>query len=126
MVLEINTTTFDQKVLDNTKPCVVKIFTKSCPNCKTIEPIFEQTAHVNSERFDFFELNAHENLSVAKRYKVSSVPTLLFFSHGVLVNKKTGVISRKRIEKRLHPIVGYSSETAKNKEVTGFFKLPWK
>lgn len=126
MVSKIDTESFNQKVLNNTKPSVVKIYTERCPNCKTIQPIFEQTAQSNDTTFNFFELNAHENMGLVKRYKVLSVPTLLFFSHGILVDKKIGVISQKKIEKKLLPLTNFSKETAKSKEVTSFFKLPWK
>jgi len=126
MVSEINSELFEQKVLNDPKPSIIKIYTEACPNCKTIHPIFEQTAESNINHYNFFEMNAHENLELVKRFKVLSVPTLLFFSHGILVNKKTGVISQKKIEKRLLPLTNYSKESAKSKEVTGFFKLPWK
>lgn len=126
MIVELTAATFDEKVVNDKKPSVVKIYTPSCPNCKTIAPIFEETAKNNTANFNFFSLNAHEHIDIAKRYKVLGVPTLLFFSNGILVNKKTGAISQKRIEKRLKPIIEYTLQEAKEKEVTGFFKLPWK
>jgi len=126
MVIEIIANQFDDLIVKAKKPCVVKIYTNSCPNCKTIAPIFEETAKLNKDNFKFFSINAHENIEIAKRYKVLSVPTLLFFSNGILVDKKTGVISQKRMEKKLTPLLTYSPQRAKEKEVTGFFKLPWK
>ena len=126
MVSEVTIASFDQKALNNKKPSVVKVYTERCPNCRTIQPIFEEVAKENKDTFNFFALNAHDNMEIAKRYKVLSVPTLLFFSHGILVDKKTGVISQKKIKKRLILIEKYSIDIAKEKEVTGFFKLPWK
>ncbi|MDC9722052.1 MAG: thioredoxin family protein [Urechidicola sp.] len=72
------------------------------------------------------KLNAQNNLDLVKQFKVMGVPTLLFFNHGVLVDKKTGVINQLKIEKRLTPLLSYTKEIAAKKQVTGFFKLPWR
>jgi len=126
MVLELSTKQFQNKVLKNNLPCVVDIYTLRCPNCKVIEPIFEATASSNKDHFSFFKLNASKNMEIAKRYKVLGVPTLLFFRHGKLVDKKTGVLSQQKIEKRLTKTVDYTPEMASKKEVTGYFKMPWR
>ena len=126
MVSEITANQFQQKVLENTKPCVVDVYTERCPKCRILAPIFKQTAKDNHEAYVFFMLNAHDYMEIARRYKVLGVPTLLFFSHGIVVDKKTGVLSQDKIEKRLKPLLDYTEAIAKNKEVKGYFKLPWK
>ena len=126
MKLDITASQFQQKVLDSNQPCVVDIYTLRCPNCKVIDPIFEATAEANKENFSFYKLNASENMDIARRYKVLGVPTLLFFRHGKLIDKKTGVMKQQNIEKRLSKTVDYTPEMATKKEVKGYFKLPWK
>lgn len=125
MVFELTTDHFQKEVLENNLPSVVVIYTLRCPKCKVIEPIFKATAAANTENYTFFKLNASENMEIAKRYKVLGVPTLLFFRHGILVDKKTGVLSQEKIEKRLAKTVSYTTEMANKKEVKGFFKMPW-
>lgn len=117
---------FEEKVLNSLKPVVVKVFTNSCPNCTVLTPIFEQTATDNPNTYSFFDLNAHENMSIAKKYKVMGVPALLFFMKGKLVDKKTGVIKQEKIEKRLLPLLDFTQEMADSKEITSMFRLPWK
>ncbi len=125
MVTELTTKQFQKEVLENDLPSVVDIYTLRCPNCKVIEPIFIATANANKENYSFFKLNASENMEIAKRYKVLGVPTLLFFRHGKLVDKKTGVLSQEKIETRLAKTVSYTTEMANKKEVKGYFKMPW-
>ena len=125
MKLEITTSEFQKKVLENPKPSVVDIYTLRCPNCKVIDPIFEATAEANKENYSFYKLNASENMEIARRYKVLGVPTLLFFRHGILVDKKTGVMKQQNIEKRLAKTIDYTQELAAKKEVKGYFKMPW-
>ena len=114
-----------KKILEDLKPSVVEIYTMRCPKCRVIEPIFKQAAADNKKRYSFHKLNATENMEIAKRYKVLGVPTLLFFRHGILVDKKTGVMKQENIEKRLTKTEDYTPEMAKKKEVTGYFKMPW-
>lgn len=126
MVRELSIDQFQQKVLNNKKPCVVDIYTLSCPKCKVIDPIFKETAQANDTKFSFYKMNASKNMDIAKKYKILGVPTLLFFRHGILVDKKTGVLRQDKIEKRLIATIDYSIEMANKKEVRGYFKLPWK
>jgi len=126
MVIEIDNKEFESKVLKNEKPVVVEVYTQRCPHCKRLHPIFNQTEEDNKDSYSFFKLDAQQNMQLAKQYKVLTVPTLLFFSHGVLVDKKRGVVSQKQIEKRVLPLLNYTKETAKSKERIGFFKMPWK
>ncbi len=126
MATEVTTELFKNKVLEDDKPAVVEVYTESCPNCRVLNPIFDQASTDNSDRYNFFRLNARVNMDIAKQYKVLGVPTLLFFSHGKLVDRKTGVINQQKIEKRLLPLLDYSNEIAIKKEIKGFFKLPWK
>ncbi len=122
----VNEENFQEKVLDSPKPVAIKVYTNSCPNCTTLAPIFEKTANDNVDIYSFFDLNAHESMPIAKKYKVMGVPALLFFVKGKLVDKKTGVIKQEKIEKRLFPLLDYTQETADSKEITSIFRLPWK
>ena len=126
VVTELSTDQFQQKVLNNTLPCVVEIYTLRCPKCKILEPIFNETAKANEKKFSFYKINASKNMDIAKKYKVLGVPTLLFFRHGILVDKKTGVLRQDKIEKRLIATIDYSVDMAHKKEVRSYIKLPWK
>ncbi|PHS61825.1 MAG: hypothetical protein COB12_11650 [Flavobacterium sp.] len=125
MKLVITAAQFQEKVIENEKPTVVDIYTLRCPNCKVIDPIITVTAEENKDKYSIYKLNASENMEIAKRYKVLGVPTLLFFIHGILVDKKTGVMQQRNIEKRLSKISDYNKEKAIKKEVKGYFKMPW-
>lgn len=113
---------FEEKILSKQLPAVVKFFTPSCSNCEKFAPIFEDTASANEKNADFFRLNGEDYLSVAKKYTVLVVPTLLFFRHGILVKKMTGVQSQKKIEKVIGTIASYSEEEAKSNEYKSFFQ----
>ena len=126
MLENITSLNFKKNVLEATKPVLVEVYTNSCPNCKVLEPIVRETANANPIDYSFYKLNAQNNLDLVKQFKVMGVPTLLFFRHGILVDKKAGVINQLKIEKRLNPLLSYTKEIATKKQVTGFLKLPWR
>ena len=107
---------FTEKVLESDKPVIVSITASWCHNCKAFEPVYEATANENGEKADFYKLNADDYMPLVKSYKVMSVPTLLFFRHGVLVKKKSGTPSPTKIIKLLSPIIDYTPEEAKENE----------
>jgi len=126
MIEKINGENFKEKVIDNEGVTVVKVYTDACPNCKTLTPFFEKANAEKSDAYHFYDLKAQEGMDWVKKYKVLGVPTLLFFRKGLLLDKKTGVISSEKILRRLAKIEAYDEEKLTKKEVTGFFKMPWK
>jgi len=122
---EIRSLTFEKTIVNANKPVVIYVYSMSCPNCKTLAHNLKETQVTDESLYVFRGLDARENIDVVKKYKVLVVPTLLFFVHGILVDKKAGVIAQEKIEKRLLPLNSYSVEEAKKKEVTGYFKMPW-
>jgi thioredoxin 1 len=113
---------FEKKTLGNQKPAVVAFMTPTCPNCARLAPIFEAVAEDNADTADFFKLNAHDYLNVAKKFKVMVVPTLLYFRHGFLVEKRSGVQSKNKIEETINQIIDYSPAGAQTHQYKNFFQ----
>jgi thioredoxin 1 len=126
MLEELNETVFGDLVLKSGKPVVVEVYTSTCPNCKALDPIFEETAKENKALADFYRLSADNYLQLAKKHKVLGVPTLLYFSHGVLVDRKAGVSSKRSILKRLRPILDYTRGKAENNVLKGWIRWPFR
>ncbi len=122
MSLELKAAEFAQKVLHSSKPVVVDVWASWCHNCKTLEPIFRETATEYGARADFYLLKADENRELVKSLKIMGVPTLLFYRHGVLIAKKPGVRSKKEIAKLLEPLYDYNSEEAIANEHKGLWQ----
>ncbi len=54
------------------------------------------------------------------------IPTMLYFSHGKLVDRKTGVQSAQAISNRVAPLLNMDAETANAKEIRGWFRWPFR
>lgn len=123
MTLELKEEDFHAKVLDNgAKPVVIEVWASWCHNCKTLDPIYKASAEELKDKADFYRLKADDNIDLAKSLKIMGVPTLLFYSYGILIAKKAGVRSQKSIGKILDPIYAYSKEEAEENIHKGLLK----
>jgi thioredoxin-like negative regulator of GroEL len=123
MMTDLKEEDFQAKVLDNIlRPVVIEVWASWCHNCKAMKPIFKASADEHKDKADFYELKADDNMDLTKSLKIMGVPTLLFYSHGVLVSKKSGTRSKKTIGKILKPLYSYSHQDALKNEYKGLFK----
>ena len=89
--------TFDQEVGRSSGLTLVDFSATWCPPCRLIEPILDEIA---AERGDVkvATIDADENLHTMVRFNVRSVPTILVFKDGQLVDRIVGVVPKSRIE----------------------------
>jgi thioredoxin-like negative regulator of GroEL len=87
-------------------------------------PVLEDVSKQIAGQAVVVKLNAEQNQELVRQYSVIGIPTLLFFSHGRLVDRKTGLQSAQAIARRLTPLLHFSADEAAGREITGLFRLP--
>jgi thioredoxin 1 len=100
MVKKINNTEFENEVLNGKGIALVDLFADWCMPCQMIAPIIGEISNEKAE-VNFFKVNVDETPEVAIKYGVSSIPTLLIFKDGELVNKAVGAYPKESIVKLL-------------------------
>lgn len=97
-LLHVNENEFREKVLEAKGTVLVDFWAGWCAPCRMLRPVLEQLA---ADRPDVtvVKVDVDENMSLAAAYGVESIPMLLVFKSGQLVNKSIGFVSQPEIEK---------------------------
>ena len=95
--IQVTETNFDSEVLQSTQPVIVDFYADWCGPCKMIAPALEEIAAELNGRVKVAKVNVDEQPALAQRYHVQSLPTLLYFQNGEVVNQTIGATSKKNI-----------------------------
>lgn len=105
-VPEINDATFDAEVLKSEQPVLVDFWAPWCGPCRQIAPVVEQLAGENSGSVKVVKLNVDDAPHSAQSYGVSSIPTLMVFKGGEVVERFVGVQPKTRLQQAIDAAKG--------------------
>ncbi|HEY3297054.1 MAG TPA: thioredoxin [Armatimonadota bacterium] len=100
----VNDSNFDAEVLQSTKPVAVDFWATWCGPCRMLGPIIEEVAAEIGDSVKICKLNVDESAVTAGKYRVMSIPTVLIFKNGQIVDQFVGVQPKQKIIEKLQKV----------------------
>jgi thioredoxin 1 len=105
MVKKVSDQEFIDAVLESGKPAVVDFWATWCVPCRALDEILHDVASDYDGKVSFFKVDVNESKQTANRYSVRSIPMLLFFNGGEIVDSAVGSLTREAIEEKLRSML---------------------
>ena len=97
-IVEIGDDSFDTEVLQVDKPVVVDFWAPWCGPCRAIGPLMEEISVTFNDKVKFTKCNVDNNPVTPGKYGIRSIPTLMFFKQGNVVDQVIGIVAKTKLE----------------------------
>ncbi len=101
MAINFTDTNWEDQVLKSDKPVLVDFWAEWCGPCRMIGPLVEELAGEYNGKAIVGKLNVDENPNVATKYGIRSIPTLLVFKGGEIVDKVVGAVPKNVLAQKI-------------------------
>ncbi len=105
MALEVNDINFEEVVLKSEKPVIVDFWAEWCGPCRYVGPIIEDLAKEYEGQVLVAKCNVDNSPEISKKFGIRSIPTILYFNNGVIVDKHIGVANKSTFTDKLKKLL---------------------
>ncbi len=99
--LHLNEENFDQEVINSEIPVLVDFWAEWCGPCRMVGPVIDSLADQYQGKVKIAKLNVDESRDIAVKYNIQSIPTMMIFVKGQVVDGLTGAHSEQNIKNKL-------------------------
>ena len=103
--IEVNESTWDEEVLNSELPVLVDFWAEWCGPCKMIAPSVHDLALEYDGKLNVAKLDVDSAPNIAMKYRVSSIPALIFFKDGKPVDQIIGAVPKGALKKKIDAVL---------------------
>jgi len=104
-MIELNDANFEHEVIASQSPVLVDFWAEWCGPCRAITPIVEEIAGQYAGRLKVGKVNVDDSAGTATRFGIRSIPSLLFFKDGKVVDTIIGAVPKGEILRKLDKVL---------------------
>ena len=105
MLEHVNDENFEEEIIYSDKPVVVDFWSNSCKPCSQFAPTFKALSTKYEGRVKFLKCDVVRNKAITNLFNIKSVPSVLFFCEGKIVDRITGNYNANEFEKNLKKLL---------------------
>ncbi len=106
LIVDIQDSSFENDVLNADIPVMVDFWAPWCPPCKSLAPTLEVVAKEYEGKIRIFKMNVDDNPHTPSKYNVRSIPNLIFFREGQVVEQIFGAVQKQQLSETIDKVLG--------------------
>ena len=101
----VNDSNFEQEVLKYNGPVMVDFWATWCGPCRMLGPVVEELAKEYEGKVKVCKLNTDEGPDTSAKYRITSIPTIIFFKNGEVASQTVGLQSKAALQEKLDALL---------------------
>ncbi len=95
--VNVTSANFEQEVINSKGIVLVDFWATWCPPCRMIAPVLESIAREKAGEIKIVKVNTDQEQLLSRKYQISSIPTLILFNNGKVINRTAGAIPKAQL-----------------------------
>lgn len=96
---------FDKEVMESKEPVMIDFYADWCGPCKMMSPIVEALAEQYDGKIKIGKVNSDEEMDLATKFGVRSIPAFFFLKDGKVVDNAVGALPKEALEEKLNKLI---------------------